>query len=138
MEKFYLWAIAVLGSGCSYLFGGWSMLIEILVGIVILDYLTGMMAGATTGKLKSTTGFKGIAKKCMIFAVVAVAHMVDRIIGEGTLTLDMVTLFYISNEALSIIENAGKAGLPMPKKLKTMIEVLKDRSDPDDGQGAPK
>ena len=117
-----------IGGIFGYLFGEWAGLIHILLAFVILDYLTGLIAGGLGEKLSSKVGFKGIAKKVMILALVAVAHLVDQALGGSNMIRDAVIFFYLSNELLSIIENAGHTGLPIPEQMTNAIEVLKGKS----------
>ncbi|WP_373865042.1 holin family protein [Paenibacillus amylolyticus] len=120
----------------SYLFGGWSGVLGVLLFFVILDYLTGVAAGGATGKLKSKIGLIGIARKVFIFAMVAVGHLVDGILGDGHIFRDTVAFFYIANELLSITENGGKLGAPIPNVIKQAIEVLKGKGDNNNDKGA--
>jgi toxin secretion/phage lysis holin len=83
------------------LFGGWSVLLQILVAFVIIDYLSGLLASGVEGKLSSKIGFKGIAKKLMIFCLVASGHLVDKAVGQGHLISDSIIFFYLGNELLS-------------------------------------
>ena len=114
----------------TLMFGEWSALLTILVALVVIDYITGMTAGALDGGLKSKTGWIGIARKVFIFAIVAVAHLVDLLLIESgfestQLVMTMVIVFYAVNEILSITENAGRIGLPVPEQIKNAIEILK-------------
>ena len=94
---------------------------------VIVDYATGLMAAAVEKKLSSEVGFKGIFKKVIIFSLVAVGHIVDtHIIGEGSALRTAVIFFYLSNEGISILENAARTGLPIPGKLKAVLEQLRE------------
>lgn len=120
---------ASFGAVIGYLYGGWSTLLGILLALVIIDYISGMMASFVEGKLKSAIGFKRIPKKIMIFALVAVAHLVDRAIGTNDLFRDATIFFYLANELLSIIENAGRIGLPVPEQIKQAVEVLRGKSE---------
>jgi toxin secretion/phage lysis holin len=120
--------IAVGGAIASFLFGGWSSLLSILLAFVVVDYLTGLTAAAKEGTLRSDVGLWGIAKKVMIFGIVAVAHLVDTILGGSHLFRDMAIFFYLSNELLSLIENAGRIGAPIPPGLQRAVEVLKSKS----------
>jgi toxin secretion/phage lysis holin len=120
--------IAVGGAIASFLFGGWSSLLSILLVFVIIDYATGVAAAYKEGKLRSDVGLWGIAKKVMIFGIVAVAHMVDSILGDAHLFRDVAIFFYLSNELLSLIENAGRIGAPVPPALQKAVEVLKSKS----------
>ena len=117
------------GASISYLWGGWSVLIQILLTFVVIDYISGMIASGIEGKLKSNVGFKGIAKKAMLFLVVAVAHQIDVAIGENHFIRDAVIFFYIANETLSIIENAGRIGVPIPEVLKRAVEILRAKGE---------
>jgi toxin secretion/phage lysis holin len=118
---------AIGGSLVTYLFGGWSALIKILVAFVVIDYVTGVLAAAYHGKLDSNIGLKGIAKKVFIFIIVACGHLVDSAMGTQDLVRDAAIYFYIANELLSILENAGEIGLPVPDILKNAIERLKGK-----------
>jgi len=114
----------------TLMFGEWSALLTILVALVIIDYVTGMTAGALDGGLKSKTGWIGIARKVFIFAMVAVAHLIDLLLIESgfestELVMTMVIVFYAVNEILSITENAGRIGLPVPEQIQNAIEILK-------------
>lgn len=120
--------VAVSGGIASFLFGGWSYLLTALVAFVVVDYVTGVVAAGKEGALKSKVGAWGIAKKVMIFGIVAVAHIVDTILGDAHLFRDMAIFFYLSNELLSLIENAGRIGAPIPPGLQRAVEVLKSKS----------
>ncbi|MHA7966599.1 phage holin family protein [Paenibacillus sp. CAU 1782] len=120
--------IAVGGAIASYLFGGWSIMLSILLTFVIIDYCTGLAAAAKEGKLRSDVGLWGIAKKVMIFGIVTVAHLIDTALGEAHLFRDTAIFFYLSNELLSFIENAGRIGAPIPPALQKAVEVLKSKS----------
>ncbi|MFJ7936006.1 holin family protein [Sporosarcina sp. NPDC096371] len=114
----------------TLLYGEWSALLTILFTLIIIDYVTGMTAGVLDGGLKSKTGWIGIARKVFIFAMVAVAHLIDLLLNESgfessQIVMTMVIVFYAVNEILSITENAGKIGLPVPEQIQGAIEVLK-------------
>lgn len=101
-----------------------------LVAFVVIDYITGIMCAVVDKKLSSAVGFKGIFKKVLIFALVGVGHILDtRVIGAGSVLRTAVIFFYLSNEGISLLENAGHLGLPIPKKLKSILEQLHDRSE---------
>ena len=126
--KIYTGIAGVSGAAASYFFGGWSALIIVLVGIVVLDYISGVLAAGIEGKLSSSVGLKGLAKKILIFLLVATAHLVDVAIGKGDMVRDGVTWCFIANEALSIIENAGRTGLVyVPPVLRQAVEVLRSK-----------
>lgn len=122
----------VLGVGgglASFLFGGWSALIQTLVFFIVLDYVFAVIVAAVNGQLNSKIGFKGIAKKVAILVLVAVAHQVDLILGDDSLIRDSVIFFYIANELLSILETVGKTSLPIPDVLKKAIEILNNKGE---------
>ncbi len=117
------------GGACiSYLFGGWNQLLGILLAFVIIDYIAGVFASAIEGKLSSDIGRRGIAKKVFIFVIVAVAHLVDAALGNGNFFRDATIFFYLANETISILENSGRIGLPIPEVLQKAIEILKGKS----------
>lgn len=120
----------------TLLYGEWSALLTILVALVVIDFVTGMTAASLDGGLKSKIGMIGIARKVFIFAMVAVAHLIDLLLVESgfestELVMTMVIVFYAINEILSITENAGRIGLPVPDQIKNAIEILKGGSKKD-------
>lgn len=120
-------SIAVVGSCASYMWGGWSALMDVLFVLIIVDYISGVIASATEGKLSSKVGMIGIAKKVFIFLLVTVAHKIDVALGNGHMFRDGVIYFYIVNELLSITENGGRMGLPIPPILRKAIEVIQSK-----------
>jgi toxin secretion/phage lysis holin len=118
-----------IGAMFDYLFGEWNLLLQILLASVVLDYLTGLLASGIEGKLSSKVGFKGIVKKIMIFVLVAVGHLVDKAIGDGSMIRNAIIFFYLGNELLSIIENAGRTGLSVPEQIKNAVQVLKGKGE---------
>jgi toxin secretion/phage lysis holin len=132
MERFevvYKAGAAALGAVVGFLFGGWSKALILLVSLVVIDYSTGSLASAVEGKLSSRVGFRGIPKKIMIFVMVAVGHLVDTAIGTNHMFRDATIFFYCANELVSIIENAGRIGLPVPDRLKQTVDILKGRGE---------
>jgi len=121
--------VAVGGAAASYLFGGWSSLLSILLTFVVLDYVSGVAAAAREGRLNSEVGMWGIAKKVGIFAIVAAAHLVDRALGDAHLFRDAAIFFFLANELLSVIENAGQLGVPIPPVLRQAVEVLRGKGE---------
>ena len=122
----------ILWTGIStffvYVFGGVDVVFKCLIIIMIIDYVTGVMANILN--LDSKVGFKGIAKKVMILGLVAVGAQVDKAMGtDGYMCRTIVTMFYIANESLSIVENSAKMGLPVPKKLIECLEQLKGNDE---------
>ncbi|MEK3735527.1 phage holin family protein [Paenibacillus sp. FSL M8-0334] len=129
MENVIKGIIAVGGAAASFLFGGWSPLLNILLAFVVIDYVSGVAAAAQEGTLSSRIGGWGIAKKVAIFAIVAVAHLVDTALGDAHLFRDAAIFFYLSNELLSLIENAGRLGAPIPPGLQKAVAVLKGKGE---------
>src|SRR5690625_5055442 len=129
MENAFKIIVGVGGGLASFLFGGWSVLLQTLVVFIVLDYIFAIIVAATHGELNSKKGFKGIAKKVAILVLVAVAHQVDGILGDGTLIRDSVIFFYIANELLSILETVGKTNLPIPNVLRRAVETLNSKGE---------
>ena len=124
---------AGLGGWLGWFLGGCDGLLFALVAFVVIDYITGIMCAVVDKKLSSAVGFKGIFKKVLIFALVGVGHILDtRVIGAGSVLRTAVIFFYLSNEGVSLLENAGHLGLPIPKKLKSILEQLHDRAEKED------
>ncbi|WP_220129389.1 phage holin family protein [Thermaerobacillus caldiproteolyticus] len=110
------------------MFGSLDLLVIILICFVVIDYITGVIASAIEGKLSSAVGFRGIARKLIIFILVGVSHLLDMAIGwNNHFIRDATIFFYILNEFISIIENAGRAGVPIPEFLAKVIELLRER-----------
>ena len=125
-----------VGGWLGYFLGGNDGLIIALVVFAVADYITGVMCAISDRTLSSAVGFRGIFRKILIFALVGVGHIVDeQVIGTGGALRSAVICFYLSNEGVSILENAAHLGLPVPDKLKTVLEQLHDRDGQDIGQG---
>ncbi|MBN1050310.1 phage holin family protein [Clostridium botulinum] len=119
--------IAIIGTGFTWLFGTWDTALGILILFMFLDYGTGVLRGYVNKELSSDIGLKGIARKAVIFVVLIVAVALDRLLDTGNwLFRTLVCYFYISNEGLSLIENCGSLGLPIPDKLKEALAQLKE------------
>jgi len=104
-------------------FGGFDLLFRALLTLMVLDYFSGILVSFKKEKLSSIVGFKGLSKKPMIFFIVAVSNIVDiAIIGSGHSARTITIAFYLANEAISILENATNLGLPLPQKLKAVLE----------------
>lgn len=131
METTFKTLIAIGGAAASFLFGGWSSLLSILLAFVVIDYISGVVAAGKEGKLSSEVGLWGIARKVAIFAVVAVAHLIDTALGDAHLFRDAAIFFYLANELLSFTENAGRIGIPIPEKLLNAVEVLRQKDGSD-------
>ena len=123
-------AIAAIGGWLGYFLGGMDGLMIALIVFMVLDYITGLMCAITDKKLSSAVGFKGICKKVLILFMVGIANIVDlHVIGSGSALRGAVIAFYLSNEGLSLLENAAYIGLPIPDKLKAVLEQLHDRKE---------
>ena len=121
-------AIAAIGGFLGWLMGGWDGFLYALVVFVTIDYISGVLAAIVERKLSNEVGFKGIAKKVFVFMLVAVGHIIDKcIIGEESIIRTAIVFFYCSEEGISIIENAARIGLPIPQKLKNILEQLKSK-----------
>ncbi len=119
-----------VGGWLGYFLGGCDGLLYALLAFVIIDYITGVMCAVIDKKLSSEVGFKGIFKKVLIFLLVGIANILDvQVIGTGSVLRTAVIFFYISNEGVSLLENAAHLGLPIPQKVKTVLEQLHDRSE---------
>ena len=119
---------AVLGGWLGYFLGGCDGLLIALVAFVSIDYVTGVMCAISEKNLSSRVGFKGICRKILIFALVGVANLIDvQVIQTGSILRTAVIFFYLSNEGVSLLENAAHLGLPIPKKLKAVLEQLHDK-----------
>lgn len=121
-------AFTTIGGGLGYFFGGCDGLIIALILFAVIDYITGVMCAVSDRKLSSSVGFKGICRKVLIFMLVGVANVIDiEIINSGSALRTAVIFFYLSNEGLSLIENAVHLGLPVPEKLRAVLEQLHDK-----------
>ncbi len=126
--------ITALGGGLGWFLGGLDGFLYTLIAFVAIDYTTGIMCAVLDKTLSSEVGSRGIFKKVLIFILVGVANILDvQIIGTGSVLRTAVIFFYLSNEGVSLLENAGRIGLPIPKKLKAILEQLHDRSEKEDG-----
>ena len=128
-------AFAAIGGWLGWFLGGCDGLLYALIAFVVVDYITGILCAIVDKKLSSAVGFRGIFKKVLIFTLVGVANILDvQVIGTGSVLRTAVIFFYISNEGVSLTENAAHLGLPIPEKLKAVLEQLHDReTDGKDG-----
>jgi toxin secretion/phage lysis holin len=118
---------AALGGYIGWFLGGFDGFLYALVAFVVIDYITGVMVAVLEKKLSSDIGFKGIFRKVLIFMLVGIGHIIDcYIIEKGGAIRTAVIFFYLSNEGLSILENAALVGLPIPEKLKGILLELKE------------
>lgn len=122
-----------IGGWLGWFLGGCDGLLYALIAFVTIDYITGVMCAVIDHRLSSEVGFKGIFKKVLIFLLVGTANILDvQVIGTGCVLRTAVIFFYISNEGVSLLENAAYLGLPVPEKIKTVLEQLHDRSESED------
>ena len=124
-----------VGGWLGYFLGGCDGLLYTLLAFVVLDYVTGVMCAVADHKLSSSIGFRGIFRKILIFALVGVGHLLDvQVLGAVGVLRTAVIFFYLSNEGVSLVENAAHLGLPIPEKLKAVLEQLHDRAEKDGGE----
>lgn len=113
---------------CQWL-GGWDVVLKALVALVVLDYITGVLKGIYTKKLSSEIGFKGLIRKIVIFIVVATAVIVQTVVGDAIPLREIVIIFFVCNEGISLLENASEF-VPIPDKLKdTLIQLREDKEE---------
>ena len=116
---------SAVGGWLGYFLGGCDGLLYALIAFVVIDYVTGVMCAIINRELSSAVGFKGIFRKVLIFLLVGIANIIDvQVIGTGAVLRTAVIFFYISNEGVSLLENAGHLGLPIPEKIKTVLEQI--------------
>ena len=121
---------AAVGGWLGYFLGGCDGLLIALVVFAVVDYITGVMCAISDKKLSSEVGFRGICRKVLIFFLVGVANILDvQVIGTGSIIRTAIIFFYLSNEGVSLVENAAHLGLPVPEKLKAVLEQLHDRAE---------
>lgn len=121
---------AGLGAWLGWFLGSYDGFIYALVALVTIDYITGVMRAFVEKQLSSEIGVRGIVKKVLIFTLVGIGHTIDsQVLGGGNAIRTAVIFFYLSNEGLSILENAVVIGLPIPDKLKVVLEQLRSEGD---------
>ena len=124
-----------VGAALGFMYGEVNGLFWALVAFMALDYISGVLAAISSKKLSSKVGFKGLAKKLMILVFVSLGHIADVYVLGGTpVAMSAVMLFYIANEGISIVENASALGLPVPQKIKNVLEQIKSKSGEDDSE----
>ena len=126
---------AAVGGWLGYFLGGCDGLLYALIAFVAIDYITGVMCAISDKTLSSEVGFKGICRKVLIFLLVGIGNIIDaQVLGSPGVLRTAVIFFYLSNEGVSLLENAAHLGLPVPDAIKTVLEQLHDRSDGKEGQ----
>ena len=119
-----------VGGWLGWFLGGCDGLLYALIAFVVIDYITGVMCAINDHSLSSEVGFRGICRKVLIFLFVGIANILDvNVIGAGSVLRTAVIFFYISNEGVSLMENAAHLGLPVPEKIKVVLEQLHDRAE---------
>lgn len=125
MEKYFNAIVAVLATFFTYIFGSWDLALQVLIVFMILDYVTGVLYAFISNQLNSEVGFKGLVKKLMILVVLIIGVMLDRILETGNWVFrTLVCYFYIANEGISLLENVGNIGIPIPNKIRNALEQL--------------
>ncbi|WP_291560731.1 MULTISPECIES: phage holin family protein [unclassified Clostridium] len=125
-DRFISTVVAGAGACANYFFGGLDMALKTLLLLMVLDYITGLICAGKDKNLSSSAGFRGLAKKIIILIIVGVGVSVDNVTGANGIVRSMVIFFYASMEGISILENATRAGVPIPDKLKDMLIQLKE------------
>ena len=122
--------IAGIGGWLGYFLGGCDGLLYALIAFVVIDYVTGLMCAISDKTLSSEVGFKGICRTVLIFLMVGIGNIIDvQVLGSPGVLRTAVIFFYLSNEGVSLLENAAHLGLPVPDAIKTVLEQLHDRSE---------
>ncbi len=126
-------AFTAFGGFLGWFLGGVDGFLYALIAFTVIDYITGVMCAITDKNLSSSVGFKGICRKVLIFTMVGIGNIVDvYVLGQGGVLRTAVIFFYLSNEGVSILENSAHLGLPIPEKLKEVLEQLHERGGDDD------
>lgn len=129
MKNLINFITGTLFTGITYFLGGWDMALEILLWMIVLDYLTGVFKAIFNKKLNSEVGIRGVIKKVGYLIIVAVAVMLDRIIGDTGAIRNIVIFFFVANEGISLVENWVAMGLPMPQVIIDTLEQIKQKGD---------
>ena len=137
MDKFFNWisvVVGIFGGVFAWAFGAWDTLLCALITLIILDYITGLLKGWYTKRLSSEIGFKGIAKKIVILIMVVTANVLQTVIGDKIMLREIVIMFFIANEGLSLLENCAEinGGGGIPPKLKAVLLQLRGKCEEDD------
>ena len=129
METIIKTLTGVTGAIVSFLFGGWTQLMTVLVVFIAIDFILGLSLAAKEGKASSRELWVGVTRKIGTLAIVAVAHLLDTVIGDAHLIRDAAIFFYLAGELLSLIENAGQLGVPIPPVISRAVEVLRGKGE---------
>ena len=128
MKEFICAAIAGLGTFLSFVFGDWDVALQCLIIAIAIDYISGIIKAFINKELSSKIGVKGLLKKVGVLLIVALATLIDKITGETGMVRTLVIYYFVANEGLSVIENLGEAGLPIPDVIKKALKSLKNES----------
>lgn len=118
--------VAFLATIVTYLFGEWSQMLTLFFFVITIDYISGVMAAITERNISSAVGFRGLIKKFAMVLIVALAYQLDQFTGQNIIMTGAI-FFFIANELVSITENYGRIGLPLPPQIKNIIKVLRDK-----------
>ena len=119
---------SIVGVICAYLFGGWTPVLGLLFFVIVLDYISGLGAAIISGEgLSSRVGFKGLIKKFAIVAIVALSYRLDEVLGTAVIMYGSI-YFFVANELISIMENYGRMGLPLPPTIKKIISIFRNKT----------
>ena len=126
-------AFTALGGFIGWFLGGADGFMYALIAFVVIDYITGVFCAIADKSLSSEVGFKGICRKVLIFVLVGIGNIIDvYVLGDSSVLRTAVIFFYLSNEGVSLLENASRLGLPIPDKLKEVLSQLHDKGDGND------
>ena len=134
MRHFVNNAISVVLTTFIYLVGGIDVAMKSLLIVIVIDYITGVMGAIYNKELNSTIGLKGILKKFSYLIIVSLSVILDRIVGDTGAIRTLVIYFFVANDGISIVENIGKMGVPLPKKLTEVLEQLRNKGDEESGK----
>lgn len=121
--------LSVVLTTCIYLLGGFDIALKSLLIIMCVDYFTGVLSAIYNKKLNSKIGFKGILKKFSYFCIIALSVIIDEVLGQTGVIRSLVIYFFVANDGISILENVGEMGIPLPQKLVEVLEQLKNKSN---------
>lgn len=134
-NRYFEWLCASVGAFCGWFFGNTDGIFLMLVTLTAIDYVLGTFRGAMNGALSSNVGFKGLAKKSVVFCIIGVAHILDiQLLGQTAVLRDTVILFYCANEGISILENANDLGIPIPQAVKKLFLEMRDKNNNNDNE----
>ena len=122
-------SISAMSTFVAFFYGDINVLVITALSFIVIDYITGVLVAISKHKLNSAIGFKGIAKKCWILIMIGVGNLLDNALNLNGVIKTLVCTFYIANEGISILENGGKLGIPIPQKVLRVLKTLKERAD---------